>query len=358
MPQWDVVVPAVAAPFTALAAVATAMMAASTKRLARATKASVDTADKAFEREKDALLPVIQLNWNFAAGTNARGERPFCLFVHNVGVGPAFIREITVRNEVNRPALYRNRLRRATLPAGDSSAAEVDREPGYVFTGPRLSSVSVWYQDVYDRWYRSRLLFRYEQLESDATHPVVPLFEEFARLSGPPPYAWDTVRDLRPANYVGLAEAGRCIPWNPLSVGEEWHTLEAGAKAQSVELPGQALCGGKPLIIKDMGFWLDTAWPQFTIEVRGCRPLALVVRSTGFDNPSPKDVTVLRTDQFPKAWTDSSVTPLSPDLPDLDWKLFGLTLGPRAQEQLWDLYETIWRAVAERVASPPPAGST
>ena len=357
MAQPILAVEGIAAFFTALAAVATAWMAVSTRTLARATKISVDTAENAFEREKDALLPVLQLSWQLAEGTDPRGEHPFSLSVQNVGGGPAFIREITVRNEVNRPGVYQNPLRRATVPPGHSTSEEFDREPGHILVGPRLSSVSLWYQDVYDRWYRSRLLFRYEQTTDGSVCKAVPLFDEFSRLSGPPPYVWDTVRDPRPANYVGLAEGGRCIPWNPLDVGQEWHTLGALATARSVELAGADVCGGKRLVIKDMSFWLDTAWPQFAIQVKGCRPLALVVRSTGFENPSAKDVTVLTPDQFPKAWTGSLPPPLPSELPDLDWNQFGLALGPRASDQLWALYHTIRQAVSERIAGPPQTGS-
>lgn len=358
MPQWGVVVEAVAAFFTALAAVATWRMALSTKGLATATQSSVKTADKAFEREKDALLPVLQLTWSLDEETTARDNVPFHLTVNNVGVGPAFIREITVRNEVNRPAVYQSALRRAIVPPGEFRDGEVERDPGYVIAGSRLSSVSVWYQDVYERWYRSRLLFRYEQSAQGAAKKVVRLFEEFSRLSDPPPYAWDTGRDPRPANYVGLAEAGRCIPWNPSQVGQEWHTLEALAIARSIELLGQAVCGGRALAIKDMGFWLDTAWPQFTIEVNDHFPLALVVRSIGSNTPSPKDITVLATGQFPSDWFASLPAHLPPGLPDLDWSQFGLLLGPKAQDQLWDLYQTIRLAVEERIATPLQVGST
>jgi hypothetical protein len=348
----------IAALFTALAAGATTWMAVSTGNLARATKTSVDTAERAFEREKDALLPMLQMTWALAEEADASDRQPFVLTVTNAGVGPAFIREITVRNEVNRPAVYRSPLRRAVVPSGHRQSAELDREPGYSLAGPRLSSISLWYQDVYDRWYRSRLLFRYERSTQTLVDHVVLLFLEYDRLTSPPPYAWDTLRDPRPPNYVGLAEGGRCIPWNPIQVGEEWHTLAALAKAQSIEVAGHAVCGRRLLRVKDMGFWLDTAWPQFTVEVRGHRPWVLGVRSIGFRNPSAQDVTVLTTDEFPRGWTGSLPAPLSPGLPDQDWNQFGLVLGPGASQQLWDLYQTIWRAVEARIAAPPKPGPT
>lgn len=341
---------------TVLAAAATTWMAVSTRKLARATQASVKTAEQAFEREKDGLLPVLQLDWALADETDSRGGHPFRLSLKNVGPGPAFVREITVRNEVNRPAVYRSRLHHALIPPGHGARDLLEREPGYALEGPRLSSVSVWYQDVYDRWYRSRLLFRYERTEQDPVAKVEPLFVERESLTSSPSYAWNTVRDPQPPNYVGLAECGRCIPWNPVQVGEEWHTLQALAQARSVKLPGQAVCGQRLLAVKDMGFWLDTAWPQFTVEVNGHRPWVLAVRSIGLREPSAQDIMVLTTAEFPRGWTASLPAPLPSGLPDLDWEQFGLVLGPGAPQQLWALYQTIWHAVEARIAGPPSLG--
>lgn len=251
-------------------------------------------------------------------------------------------------------AFHQNRLRRAIVPPGDSRADVVEPEPGYTLSGPRLSSVSVWYQDVYDRWYRSRLLFRYERSTEEAMHEVVPLFEEFTRIPGPPPYSWDTIQVPRPPNYVGLAEGGRCIPWNPLEVGHEWHTLDSFEKAKSVVLPGNDTTRHEALTVADMGFWLETAWPQFVIQVGGRPPLVLTPQSTGFANPSPEQITVLATELYPRAWTDRLPGPLPPKLPDLDWRRFGLALGPRAKEQLWELYQAIWIAIQDRIATHHP----
>ena len=345
-----------AALFTALAAIATAWMAVSTNKLATTTKASVAMAEKAFEREKDGLLPLLQLTWTVAEETDGRGEHPFELVMKNVGVGPAFVREITVRNEVNRPAVYHSPLRRATISPGEIQRGVLDKEPGYLLAGPRFSSVSVWYQDVYDRWYRSRILFLYDYSMSESVDTVIALFEELHRPSDKPPYSWDTVSDPCPPNYVGLAEHGRCIPWNPLQVGEEWHTLDARARAQSIVLAAHPVAGRQSIAVRDMGFWSDSAWPQFTIQVGRCLPVALVVRPTGTRNPSAKDITALTTEIFPRAWSTSLPPPVSPDLPDLDWNHHGLVLGPRLQEELWELYLAIWRAVEGRIVARPPSG--
>lgn len=345
-----ILITAVAAVATTYMAIATRRMGDATKQLATATENSVTTATLSLEREKDSLMPLLDLTWTIEPEKSVHGRYPFRFGVRNVGSGPAFIHEITVRNEVNRFDVYHCRLRRAILAPGVEMTDAIEPEAQYVLTPPRWSSVSVWYRDVYDRWYRSRLLLRYEQPAVDGpSASVTMLTREFRRVPGAPPFAWETAAQPEPDRPISLAEGGRCIPFNPLVSDEEWHSLTVAENIRQIGLPGDAVTGGEPIAIQGMGFWFENAWPQFVIQLGKHNPFVLGLGIDGLANRSPRDIRVVFTDQYPRAWARNLILPLPPDVDQLDWASFGLAVSPSVHSELFSLYNRLYVATRNTI---------
>jgi hypothetical protein len=271
---------------SALAAGFTAWMAFETRRLARATEQSVQAENESVRRQQDALMPILDLEW--AVIPSAEGGLPhtFTLTVTNKGAGPAFAREITVRREVNHFELYRQPLRRAIITPGETVEGLC---PPALTTRPapgRLSSVSVWYQDVYDRWYRSRLVLRYAQTHGDETvSAVVVLHREFLRDVTAPTFTWESLANPAPVNRVTLAEGGTLVPYDPTVAEDIWHTVRARTIAQSVVVGPGPLSGGIAIHVRDLGFWWESPYPQFVLQVGAHQPFVVGI-TRDLDDPA------------------------------------------------------------------------
>ncbi len=180
----------------------TAWMAYSTKQMARQTKDSVAVERDAMDRAKDSLMPILHAEWH--ALDPSDDNSGFMLQVFNQGVGPAFIHEITTREEVDLHHLYRSILRSTIVRAGTTAQETFGRSAAIRVNKDLMSSLSIWYTDVYGRWYRTRIIVQYPR--SYAEHewtPALTRVTEFLRDIPAPSFSYGELNNLYPDNYVG-----------------------------------------------------------------------------------------------------------------------------------------------------------
>ena len=132
----------------------------------------------------------------------------------------------------------------------------------------QISSLSIWYTDVYDRWFRSRLVVKYPNrahTQPDTWIATEVLSREFLKNILQPTFSYGDGNNRYPTNFIGSFEFGRFVPASNLTV--EWYTLEAHQKIQGLRIKGTAATHNQPFVIKDMSYWVMTPYPAFTLQI-------------------------------------------------------------------------------------------
>lgn len=257
-------------------AAVTAWMAVSTQRMAKATKENQETQEKTIERMKDAQMPVLMIEVGVEVETEKNGLE-IVITVVNQGSGAAFVKDISTRSEINGGSLYYCPLRNALIGVGQTvtERTPVDGRHTIPTHFEVVSSISLWYADVYGRWYRSRVIFKYPQNnEVKEMHATKVLFREYF----PHIPARSFVHDLWAAeDNIHDCEMGSMVPFN-FEPAILWK-VGSIAPVTKDEYPGNELTQYRPIRIRNYSFWVN-AYPLFRVQV-GSYPAWLIGQRDG-----------------------------------------------------------------------------
>lgn len=251
-------------------AAVTAGMAVSTQRMAKATIENQATQEKTIERMKDAQMPVLMIEVELEVETEKSGLE-IVITVVNQGSGVAFVKDISTRREINGGSLYYCPLRNALIGVGQTVTERTPVDGQHPIPGQweAVSSMSLWYTDVYGRWYRSRVVFKYPQSRNVKTHATEVLFREHFPHIPVRSFVhdfWavsDNIHDCEMGNVVPFI-AGPSVLWKVGSI----------APVTKDEYLGNELTHGRPMRILDYSFWVN-AYPLFRVQV-GSYPVWLI----------------------------------------------------------------------------------
>ncbi|MCL6633233.1 MAG: hypothetical protein K6T63_11455 [Alicyclobacillus herbarius] len=349
-PEWsisDIVNGVVALGTLAMAWYSRRMIGESRKSI-QASERSARATEESVERMKDELMPYLALDIKEATGG-------FVLFVRNVGAGLARIRLATVRTDVKvesvldepisywecrsgNPNLTRGKVRLVdfVIAAGDEYSFHLACSQQFNPDGQHnyLSSLSLFYEDVYKRLYRSRLLYQYkswngsyvirsvatEQFRVDAL-PVSPISSfNIDRLLAPEGYIPHIYRP--PYGIFTLVEnrerwIGSCVAGSPFTQGKD-------VQIENIVIPWHG-------------------YPEFHLRIGQNPPFALVaipIDGMGqfkYDIQNvPKNVDSWRGLQTPNG--------------TLPFSEYGLVAEGRDEPNIKELYDRICKVLMDRVS--------
>ena len=296
-------------------------------------KAQLDTVDLM----KNAHMPVLDFTV-IADRQDTDIPKLLRVRVENKGSGPAFLKEVTVRNDVSISDLYRSPLRAAVIPPereiGDTLPVNVESGLMQQNDFDIISSWSLWYQDVYRRWYRSRIVFEHGRRHNTEVPPVSRvLVNEF--FSGVDPIsASHGGIAAYPANFVSKYEFGKVHRSRSLS--PKWYSLTRIEKLRGTRLTGTALTNGKPFILRDITFWMWDGYPDFTLEVEGHSPFVVGKYSDDYFIEAKEDFEAQRSPGFVPHPTSPEHAP---------WADYGLQDTSQAPSQIGGLYEATMKCI-------------
>lgn len=129
-------------------------LASSTKKLAEATASAVSVEREALEQTKDGLMPVLRFrSIELQQGDPSKGTPDrYTLVIENIGDGAAFMRDVTVRDEVGLSDLFNSELRTAVVGKGQTLQSIIGGTNQFRhFEVDEATSWSLWYTDIYGR---------------------------------------------------------------------------------------------------------------------------------------------------------------------------------------------------------------
>lgn len=153
------------------------------KRSQEAAQRSAEAAEKSVERMKDSQLPYLSLS---VLDPDPRAMAIY-LNIRNIGPGLAKIRLVSIREDLrvnsvlNEPIKYwigkpRDTSGEATgyerivdfaIASGEEFTFLINFSTNYLSDGDHMSSLSVFFEDVYGRYYRSRILYKWISRQSN-----------------------------------------------------------------------------------------------------------------------------------------------------------------------------------------------
>lgn len=305
--------------------------------MAGQTKRSVDTELATIDQMQDSLMPALDFDIKVLLEATIPPIYHFSLKVSNRGVGPAFMKAITIRNEVDLGELYRSPLRTATISPGPGTT-----DP-YLLKGSSLrlfetcdelvSSWSLWYSDVYDRWYRTRIVVKYDTKQSG---PVETLIREFfPKVTSITVSYGEGMVTSRPDNFAMLFEGGLVIPKGSLSA--KWFSIATLMKVRHQTVDGIQITYNHQIKISDMGFWLESAYPQFTLQIGQSSPFVLGVEGSSYGN---RTVVIEGVDEFKDRIRRN--IPMPPGVDETKLDQWGLRNSMSTPSELLELYDHVY----------------
>lgn len=336
-------------------AIFTWRLARETRELATDTGKAIQAEVEGTERAKDALMPVLRFkvfvyppgNEPAIVGSkliNVLTEGQFASYVvsvENVGSGPGFLQEVTTRDEVDVSDVYTSSLRTAVIGVGETTDFPVrgNSQRSFRSDSDRVSSWSLWYTDVYGRWYRSREVVLYLRNAPDPPSQPTEASTLCRELYGPTQASMvASYGSSTEDSYVMRFEHG---VMHPGILPREWYTLRAAALLTGEVMRGCAATQGQAFTILDMGFWLHERYPVFTVQVGDHPPFVI-----GKRRDENKDKIVLRDAKgFTEAAIYGAVPFASFGSKELDlgtWGLYDLATGMETtfEEFYNDIYTT------------------
>ena len=326
----------------------TARMAGATSRSAKATESAIELERKTLEQSRDALLPMLSLEPNFIGQTITPFEKFGDLVIKNDGVGPAIIRHVTFRDELNPAEIYQASERHAVLGPNGQLSLPLKAAADFTVTETTedaISSVSIWYEDVYGRAYRSRLVFQYTHKKTtEGTRPlaVLSLAQEFTHEAVVPHLSYG-LEPFMTDQFASWLEGGIRIP--ATGVDLPLLRLDTVPRITSELFPAHCATHNKPYYVRGWGFWLHSRYPQLTLEIPG-HPRFVLIR-TETENSSDNQMSVVQESYFEACKGFGQISPPSDWDKDLD-KL-GLKDRHDAQALLDNLYQDTIRFVLQRL---------
>ncbi|WP_434579217.1 hypothetical protein [Thermoanaerobacterium thermosaccharolyticum] len=160
---------------TIILAVITAVYAVITEKQVKTSRENIELTKKSIEHMEDEFMPVIDILTikNKGEFVVKQGEKiksrsslsiPITIEVKNCGNGVAFIENITTRCELSGTGII-NRYNNFIIGKDNLYSLQlndISNDINVFQEKDIISSLSIWYKDLYGRYYRSRLLFQYK----------------------------------------------------------------------------------------------------------------------------------------------------------------------------------------------------
>ncbi len=330
-------------------------MAYSTRKMAGASNTSNKLTQKALDNEIDVLkaqrqtvelmknahMPVLDLRVSLDR-QNAKHEE-FTLTLVNKGTGPAFVRDITVRDDVNLSSLAESHLRTAIVQPTEQVADQLSaNSKNDLMRGNDsvTSSWSVWYEDIYGRWYRTRIVIDYLHIGSPDQQPRNKVLNsEFFTGVEPIVASFGSLSNLEPSTYVRGYELGKAI-LSRSTRSAKWYSLKAIQGIRGRQLPGSAITHGEPVTVLDVGFWLPEGDPVFTLRIADFQPFVLGAFSE-------RKKHFVESQQWISVQVTRENTPPPTDVPHSKLAMYGLHASERADDEVRDLYSLVFSQTEE-----------
>lgn len=257
------------------------------------SRRSIVAQEVSAERMKDTLRPLIDMDVFYQASVNPIG---LFLIVRNVGVGPATIRLLTGRNDVGTDCFrnavpqwktedittetyYRGQAPIVNMVLGPSEAKVLCLGTNHEFTvvgGTWVSSLSVFYEDVYGRYYRTRLVY---QRDKDSARVIG---KESFDLSEMPFSPWQ-IHDIQGFR----TPEGTPYPVEYRSSTTPLHFTKHAAEMKAIPVAGTDFTRNKALQIKDISFDRHNGgFPTWEIQIGQYINFKLKRTDNGVDSPA------------------------------------------------------------------------
>jgi len=318
------------------------------RRSIEAALRSAQATEESAQRMKDGLMPQLALDISGATGG-------YALYVRNVGTGLARIRLVTIRTDVkiecaigdpisywdcrsDNPDLAKGKVRLIdfVIAAGDEftfllgSGQEFSRDSQHDY----LSSVSLFYEDVYKRLYRTRLLYlhkswggTYEMRQVSTEHfsvdtlPVLPMSNfNIDLIRTPEGY---TPHRYRPQFGVFSLLEHRNLFFGVPVAGNPF-TQDKDIRVENIVIPWHG-------------------YPEFHLRIGGHTPFALV--AVPKDEMGQLKYDVRNVPSNPDIWRGMEAPNESPPFSQC-----GLVAEGRDEPQIKDLYERIYKVLMGRIS--------
>lgn len=294
---------------------------------------------KATERTAQAMRAVATASFR---PTLAVGLSPDCLPEHigeriplrltNKGGGPAFLRHVTGRNDVETYALHRFALKDVVVGLGESVEFCLPcRHKDFVSSERTwITSVSLWYQDVDGAWFRTRALMSFRAPQVSLNIEAV----EHIDYTNEPIISSENNKETS----IDRLEGGFVVPLHGPLLNMHKVATQAGLVGRAY--PGGPATGNRAVEVRDIAFFTPDGWPTLGLLVPGHEPFDLSW-SGGVGKPAVVEVTEPGTRRVGTAgWSvqDNIATTANVEQ-------FGLKDSKDLKGQLNELYQGLMRAL-------------
>lgn len=308
---------------------------ASVEAARQAVRATEESVAATRDEISNSLRPIVSVSVVEDAKPNDGGEWKFKLKLLNEGVGPAILRAVTTRDDVKPSDVHRWPLRDSVLAAGKAEHMAFSRL-NHDWNGedngkrPWITSLSVWYEDVFHNVFRTRVVLQYAGDKEDG--PPTRQAQELMLAATLPP----AMGEPFPPFPVSRIEGGCAVRCR--SGMDDLYRIEVVERLKGTSFPGNEATGRKPVTLKDCAFRTD--FPSVVLECGGA-PFVL----TGFKNRDRDEVGVY-VEPEAEFWRGKPGMYLTANARDLgDLKVYGLTLGAHVDRECWDLYASIVKSL-------------
>lgn len=277
---------------TAFLAFVTAMSISDTRKSIQSAEASTRATEKSVERMQDSLRPYLDLDIFYQPSGDFIG---LFLTIRNVGVGPGTIQLFTGRCDVLTDCYVRplghwnfgdvlnkdnwlgnHSLLNSVYGPGESKTVFLGRNTNEfsIIEGEWISSLSVYYKDIYGRVFRTRIIYKICPQEARVIGK-----ETFDTIQLPVnPLSENKIQSFR------LPEINPCpikhnIYYAPL------HWIGHLEEVKKRDIPGTDFTMGAPLRILNVSFdRLDNGYPSFELQIYKYKPFYLRRKETEHPN--------------------------------------------------------------------------
>lgn len=231
----------------------------------RAAVAAENEAEATVAAFKSGLRPTLDLS------IVAHNDDSFRFSVVNKGVGPGIVRVLTGRHDMAPSDLLVHALRNAVVAAGETRPFQIRKRPDRHYDGDsirrRVTSLSVWYEDMFGDVFRSRLVFSYGN-ESVGVWESVPMALDITSEEGLP------VLDLNKPDNAFSFEGG-CPILDRAGLRDLYKlTATRRIREHGKKFAGNAATADRPLQIRNISFYLND-YPSLELVVDGFEPFVL-----------------------------------------------------------------------------------
>lgn len=243
----------------------------------RGSKATLDAMQqsaKATERTAEAMRAVATASFRptLDVGLSADippehiGER-IPLRVTNKGAGPAFLRHVTGRNDVDTYAMHRFTLKDVIVGLGESVEFCLPcRHKDFARSGRTwITSVSLWYQDVGGAWFRTRSLMSFQAPKLQLNIEAV----EHVDYTDKPIISSENNKETS----IDRLEGGLVVPFHGPLLKMHQVTTRTGLVGRA--FPGGAATANRAVEVRDISFFTPDGWPTLGLLVPGHAPFDL-----------------------------------------------------------------------------------